>query len=321
MKTKDELMDELQTKVKNLIATTWEHSSVKLPDITAWLSQFEAAADIESDEQLHAMYLLSHFLYFDHAAIRELLKSVYRDLFRAPLLHKIRRDNFDTSDQVLIQEKFREIRLKTRFLGVGNPSESGVHLLYYFRQENSLPKSLFINSHEIFKRVASTASGSFEIRDPDIEYYVYIDDLCGSGKQATDYSRDLITPLKTIHPQAKVFYFVLFATTSGLQAVRNLGCFDEVAAVFELDPSFHCLEPNSRIFSPEVAPFIREKIRATCEKIGGRLWPSHPLGFENGQLLVGFSHNTPDNTLPIFWCDEYDDWRPIFKRYHKVYDP
>ena len=85
--------------------------------------------------------------------------------------------------------------------------------------------------------------------------------------------------------------------------MRNLGCFDQVGAVFELDDTFKSLEPQSRIFSPEEPPFLREHIKATCQKYGCKLWPPHPLGYKNGQLLLGFSHNTPDNTIPMFWTN------------------
>ena len=45
---------------------------------------------------------------------------------------------------------------------------------------------------------------------------------------------------------------------------------------------------------------------------------SHPLGFADGQHLFGFYYNTPDNTLPIFWCKS-PNWSPAFVRYGKVY--
>lgn len=318
MKTKDEYFEELEKKIKSLIETTWNHS-VNLIDITRWRDQFANDDNLELDEQLHAMYLLSHFNYFDQTALRELLKSVYRDLYRTPLIHQIRRANDDVLDAAFLNEQFLKAREKTRFLGVGNPSESGVHLLYYFRQENALPRNLFINSHEIFKRDASSSDVKSVIRSPEVEHYVYLDDLCGSGTQAKDYSKEIVAPLKAIKSDVKVAYFVLFATTDGLKAVKDLNCFDQVSAVFELDRSFKCLEAESRIFQPEQSPFMRERIKATCKKFGDRLWKQHPLGFKDGQLLIGFNHNTPDNTLPIFWCDEYTDWRPIFKRYHKDY--
>ena len=58
-----------------------------------------------------------------------------------------------------------------------------------------------------------------------------------------------------------------------------------------------------------------------CRFYGSSLVPGDPFGYDNGQLLIGFHHNTPDNTLPIFWYDEPGgtSWTPIFKRYPKYY--
>jgi hypothetical protein len=59
------------------------------------------------------------------------------------------------------------------------------------------------------------------------------------------------------------------------------------------------------------------------EAYGRELWRLYPLGYRNGQLLVGFHHNTPDNTLPIVWKDDIRcrgrPWEPVFRRYWKRY--
>lgn len=292
-----------------------------MPHIRSWVEQFSPEDDVSDDQQVHALYLLSNFTYFGQIEIRGLLVSLFRDLFRAPLLHEIRRQNGDTTDRNFIENVFQEKLKRTRFLGVGNPSESGVHLLYYFRQENDLPKTAFINSHEIFARDPDGSARTLALRDSEIEHYVFIDDLCGSGTQAELYSRDLIEPLRDLNPDVKIHYLVLFATDDGLNAVRGLNRYDSVASVFELDESFKALEPGSRIFTQDDPRYNRIKIRTTCEQKGHNLWPAHPLGYKDGQLLLGFSHNTPDNTLPIFWCESSgpNPWKPMFKRYHKDY--
>ena len=46
---------------------------------------------------------------------------------------------------------------------------------------------------------------------------------------------------------------------------------------------------------------------------------NYPLGYDNGQYMLGFEYNTPDNTLPIFW-GMGDGWVPLFKRYQKIYN-
>ena len=88
---------------------------------------------------------------FGNRQMRELIRVLYRDLFRYPIIEAVRRRNRDTTDSALIQRQFERRLHKTRFLGVGNPSESGCHLLYYYRQMNSLPTNLFIHGHQIFE--------------------------------------------------------------------------------------------------------------------------------------------------------------------------
>ena len=317
---KQYVIDALYEKLKSLSETVWEkeHSMRHIRD---WVDQFAIADEVTDDQQVQALYLLSNFVYFGQREIRSLLVSLYRDQFRAPMLHEIRRQNGDSTDAIFLEAELEKKLCKTRFLGVGNPSESGVHLLYYFRQENSLPKTAFINSHQIFTRDPGGSARTLALRDIDIEHYVFIDDLCGSGTQAEQYSRDLIEPLRDLNADAKIHYLVLFATKDGLKAVRDLDRYDYVSSVFELDASFKSLEPDSRIFSQNDTRFDRLKIRATCEEQGLKLWPPHPLGYKDGQLLLGFSHNTPDNTLPIFWRESGapSPWKPMFKRYHKDY--
>lgn len=318
----DSVLDSLLLKLKQLTETTWKEK-ISGADIKRWYSQFNESPSAHDNQQLQALFLLSNFIYFGQAEIRELLRSLYRDLYKTPAIHAIRRSSADTTDWGILTPAFLEYQSKTRFLGVGNPSESGVHLLYYFRQENALPKSLFINSHEIFTRDTSAEKPTLLIRDDEVENYIFIDDLCGSGTQAALYSKEIVEPLRKLKPGVKVDYLMLFATTSGLEAIRNLDRFDRVEAVYELDSTFKSLEADSRIFTSIDGDFDRIKIRATCESFGSQLWPPHPLGYKNGQLLLGFSHNTPDNSLPIFWVEGTSigqAWEPIFKRYHKDYN-
>ena len=68
----------------------------------------------------------------------------------------------------------------------------------------------------------------------------------------------------------------------------------------------------------------RTKDAATLRKVamiyGELLRPGFPGGWDNNQLLLGFQHNTPDNTLPIMWAegDANCPWTPAFKRYAKL---
>ena len=314
----ENLEQELLQKIKTLNETIWEGRAQE-PKVEVWLANFEEDTEGVSSERLHMLYLLSQFAYFGSREIRELLKALYRDLYKYPIVESIRKANNDITDAIFLAEEFEKRLLQTRFLGLGNPSESGHHLLYYFRQENSLPVKLFINSYEIFSRAANVPTLS--IKNPRITNYVFIDDFCGSGHQAVEYSNEVLQSLKELDRSVQTAYYALFATCSGLDCIRGNTLFDSVDSIFELDESHKCFGESSRYFSIEERGIDPEFAEEVCLKYGTRLCRSHPLGYSDGQMLIGFHHNTPDNTLPIIWYDEPGGipWTPIFRRYPKVY--
>ncbi|OSZ82925.1 hypothetical protein CAP35_06595 [Chitinophagaceae bacterium IBVUCB1] len=319
------LYDRLIEKILSFYATIWKD---KLPDgiHNEWLGNFKNVDDdIQQKERLNALFLLSKFMYFGNVELRELLKCVFRDLYKYRVVKKIREDNNDTIDSVVIEQKYKEELLKTRFLGVGNPSESGVHILYYFRQENKLKKTFFINPLDVFqnqliKEVSNCGKErsyyELSLADENITRYVFIDDFCGSGTQAKDYSKKIVELIKTINPNAEVSYLMLFGTDTGIDTIKKETQFDFVEAVFTLDESFKCFSENSRYYSSnQYTEIDKDFTKQFSQKYGQVLWPAHPLGYKDCQLLLSLFHNTPDNSLPTFWCD--NNWNPIFKRYHK----
>jgi hypothetical protein len=234
------------------------------------------------------------------------------------------------------ESKFKEEERNTRFLGVGNPSESGAHLLYFFRQENKLSNTLFVYRDETIDR----NSENIKLHYPNVKHYVFIDDFCGSGSQATnDKNTQCVTELKNLSDNITISYLMLFATDKGISVVRNSGLYDKVEAVVELDETFQCFSDKSRILPNNIHdyPFDKEFTKNFCYKYGRPLFYSihqkefsgikleeisdkTALGWGDCQLLLGFYHNTPNNTLPIIWYDEDAiDWYPIFRRYNKKY--
>jgi hypothetical protein len=309
------MIEELKRKIKVLNEQVWEHRA-PWPAIEEWLRNFDGATAATDSERLHALYMLAQFMYFGSKEIRALLRAMFRDEYRYPIVEKIRKENGDTLDQNVINNHFLTELSATRFLGMGNPSESGTHLLYYFRQENGLPKDLFINPHQIFDY---DSAGVRQIRDRAVKRYVFLDDFCGSGRQAKDYSRDIVEPIRRLQPLASVSYYVLFATTTSVDEIQANTAFTEVNSIFDLDPSFKCFGDKSRYFAATLPGIVKKTAHDMSMHYGRQLWSSHPLGYGDCQLLIGFHHNTPDNTLPIIWFDEgTTSWLPIFKRYPKL---
>jgi hypothetical protein len=313
----DSINQTLMAKLKDLNDILWENRATE-PLILDWLSNFAESTPPTPSEKTHALFLLSNFMFFGSRQIRELLKSLYRDVYRYPIVEKIRRDHGDTIDPAVIDPLYRDAVQTTRFLGVGNPSESGCHLLYYFRQENSLPKTLFIHTHEIFSR---SGGHPVQLRAPEIRRYIFIDDFCGTGKQGTEYSRALVEDIKRLDATAFVAYYTLFGTVAGMERVRDETLFDEARAIYELDESFRCFSSESRFFKTAPAVIDQGFCEQMCRAYGERMLPpEHALGYDDSQLLIGFHHNTPDNTVPVMWYDEpgTTPWTPIFRRYPKL---
>ena len=305
--------DELQAKIKTLNELMWEDRLV-WSDVERWLSQYASEQSTDSSERLHALFLLSHFIYFNATLMRALLRALYRDFVQYPIIAKLRRARGNTLDWASLEPHFQRALKKVRFIGIGNPSESGTHLLYYFRQENRIPTELFIHPHELFDGTSASPrliSG--------VNHLVFLDDFCGSGTQARRYSRKLLARIRDLAGKIRLSYHPLFATAAGLNYVRRRSLFTEVEALCELDESFRALDPSSRYFREDHEPISREFAAEMCRRYGALIEPGAPLGFGGCQLLIGFAHNIPNNTLPIFWSEGNSErtWFPLFPRYRK----
>lgn len=312
----------LESKLRNLINHAWDQE-VSWAGIDAWLKNFDGSFYDREEEQLYAIFAISRFMYFGKRLVREMLKSLYRDHFCSPIRQRIRRNSGGTLDKKIIDKAFDAELRSTRFIGVGNPSESGAHLLYYFRQVNSLPKDLFADlaSTLSYRKTKDRNEVVFDFRGQNITRLVFFDDLVGSGTQVTDYLGEYLSGLRQSNPTLDIRFMSLFATTSGLEKLNHQKLFNGKAmCLFELDNSFKAFDDDSRYFSTCPNWFDKEKMELITESYGKRIWSNHPLGYKNGQLLIGFSHNTPDNVPPIYWADVKDlPWAPAFLRYHKEY--
>ncbi len=71
-----ELIDGYFKKIKILNDVLWG-GDIKKSVVDGWLSNFKL-----EKERLHALHILSKFMYFNGKLIREMLKAMYRDLYK-----------------------------------------------------------------------------------------------------------------------------------------------------------------------------------------------------------------------------------------------
>lgn len=314
---------DLEQALRELATAAWD-GEVRWPEITAWASNFDGKILANAtEEQDHALFALTKFVYFGRRLVRELLKSLYRDHFEAPLMQRIRRNYGNTKDEILLRRLFN-IELKaTRFIGLGNPAESGAHLLYYFRQVNYLNKNLFADLKGLFSVAPDRASNDvfYGLRDISVTRIILFDDLVGSATQVSLYLTTELRRIRKGNPNLDISFVCLFATTEGLRKLNDQNLFaGKATCIFELDDSFKTHAPNCRYFSPAPNWFDIPKFKQIATHYGSLIRPGMALGYKDSQLMLGFAHNTPDNTLPIFW-DEGGNlpWSPVFPRFDKKY--
>jgi hypothetical protein len=314
--------DALRKRILVLNERAWD-GRLEWPFVQRWLNNFNGSSGLDlATERLHALYLLSQMMYFGSREIRVLLRSLYTSLVLIPIIQHVRERFQGSRDEALIQREVYACLSKTRFLGVGNPSESGVHLLYYFRQENGLPKNLFLDAASIFSRATIDGKSEVVLRDTAVERYIFLDDLCGSGETAEKYSEDLLPRILAAADDVELYYYSIFATSTGLKRVREKSLFGErCGTVFELDETYKCTSDGSRYLTVMPKSIDKQILIRLNLHYGNMVCPGNPTGFEDGQLLLAFNHNTPDNTLPIIWRDQENGspvaWESALKRYPK----
>ena len=103
----------------------------------------------------------------------------------------------------------------------------------------------------------------------------------------------------------------------GLERVKTDAGFTRVIPAKILSDEYKAFSPRARYFTD---PDVRERLKKICTKYGKRLYPEHPLGYEDSQSLLVFPHNVPNNTLPIIWAGPESEseegvvWKPVWKR-------
>ncbi|MBQ0754699.1 MAG: hypothetical protein KBT87_07485 [Gammaproteobacteria bacterium] len=328
------LEESLRNKIMILNENAWDKRLTRY-DIDRWLDNFTGRIVNKEKEKMVALFWLANFMYFGSKEVRALLRSLYRDVYMSTLACQAE-DYLPVSAGIKERQEFIDQQIdKTLFVSLGNPSESGAHLLYFFRQENRITKRKFINASELFNveqsgyffRFFGIKKNEIKLAHKECLHYVFIDDLCGSGAQLLRYSDSVASLISELSPQAKTYFFSLFGSKSGLDKARSDGRFTYCESIFEMDSSYRALSENSRYFHGLDGEISRKDVVDVVEGYGQLLDKTYATGWKDGQLFMGFSHNIPDNCPAFIWYDtsiasaeEKDlDWVPIFKRYPKIY--
>jgi hypothetical protein len=291
-----ELMDIIMDTSK----TVWDRDLVE-KDIEAWLSNFTGEVYSVDQEKRLALWLLTHFTFYNHAEVAHLCKVVYNDLIHRIVL------NTDTT-KIPLENAVDDFFSVANIISPESTSGSGGFIAYFFRHENELPMNIFNFS---LKNIGS-----------GVQHIIVIDDVTlteGTAGQMYKFWEDATSTFKGTN-----FYLLtLVASQTSINFLTSKFGIEAIAAI-KLDNRDKCFSDESDTFSSfrEMSNHkeIIETGKAFASHYGTKISIPHidPLGYADGQYSFGFFYNIPDNTLPIFWA-QLNGWLPILRRYHKNY--
>ena len=320
------LIRENLNKVNKLSRWLWGNI-ITSKDIDLWLNNYIGEYLDESEEKVHSSYLLSQFMFFNILEVRKMLIYSYKELFYKVIIREIRKSGENNIS--VIEQKFNVELAQTRFLGIGNASESSCLMLYFFRQENELAKELFWDISDVFERENDgKISGLKKSKDGlEIKNYIFLDDISSSGHQAQEFFEDNhYEKIYDYNASAKIHYFTLMNTTESRKLFNEELPSIIFKTVFELNETYKVFDQKSRYFPEHKTNHLLHlkmisQSRRLCERYYYKygLSSGYKCGYGDSQLLMGFFYNTPDNSLPFLWAKS-DSWCPVIKRYHKKYN-
>lgn len=271
--------------LQKMSKASWRNDNVFNSDnITKWLNNFTGEKYQIEIEQRIALWMLCNFTYYNEEEVNHLWHIVYKSF-----VHDIALRYGSGSEAELSL-----LLSQTYFAAMGEASESGGLMLYYFRQQAGLPINRFFYPSAIPKNENGIV--------------VFVDDLTLSGRSASSFFDENMKEMKF----QTAFYLTLFASEEAKQRIQQHNI--NVIASTVLGERDRCFSDQSILFHnfPELKEYAFEIAKAYGEKLS----PNHPLGHKNGQYCFGLHYNIPNNTLPIFWSNRAN-WTPIFPRKEK----
>jgi len=183
--------EKLYKEIIKLNAIAWD-GDLSITQIDSWLNNF--TGEFLNDEQAEralAINLLLNFTYYTKDEVKHFCKVVFDMYIHAKMDEYNRNPKFKNYSDA---QKEANIVKNTKFVSLGNPSESGSFILYWFRKVNDLPKSVF--------EVDDCIPESFDVLN---EYYNSSNDkeeilVCflGFEKDISNYVNHVANPSKTI---------------------------------------------------------------------------------------------------------------------------
>jgi len=273
---------------------------IPLPRLLGWLDGFHG-----QEQKYFAACLLDSLIYRTPGQFSASLVSLYRgacchaSLPILPIKHDLALVN-------LLRDRYKDpkIRLVPVICDSDPPSKSGPLVMRRLKKELGISEKWMIWPWQI---KAAVSEG--------VKLIILVDDMLGSGSQMEEFCKK--ENLKQEIGEAKVIYAPVVAHKNGIRHLRKIWPeLTVVTAELLNDEHNFFSEKNWETFSsgtisPQTAKdyYINEILPLS----GFRKGSVPELGFGDLGLCFGFSHSTPNNSLPILWYGN-ENWPSLLER-------
>lgn len=263
--------------------------------LDAWLDCFKNYSC-----ELLAAFLLDNLCLRSRHQFESLLDTLFYDL----------PDPLGTNDDRLLSRlsnnpktKVPELLLAPVIGGEQPPTKSGPYVLRLAARRYQIRSAWLTWPAKI-----STATG--------LKHVFFVDDFSGSGKQFEDFANSIsLSQFHKSNPSVKFTYLVAAAHETGIEHIQENFPFVALKVGETLGHS-NAILSDSNFERYQVKGFKKEIRRQYGDlTTSAKLPVKGPFkdGFGELGLAYGFSHGTPNNSLPIFWY-ETEYWSPLLDR-------
>ena len=273
-------------------------AGIELRKLNLWISNFRSP-----EEQYFAARVLDSLIYRSNrqtiALMKQLFQRIIPDYAHQLRLHQSLQNIYYEMQQDSVDPSIRIVPIVPPY---DSPTKSGPTIARMLRRELGFKDKWIIYPHEV---VANALK---------VNAFVFVDDFLGTGLQFYSFLKD--AKLEHLIPLTCSIYAPLVGHEEGIKLVRALVPELHVNAVETLNKNhalFNSLSGNfpDGVNTIEAARDFYYKLM-TDHKID--LQGPNRRGFGQFELTYAFEHAVPDNSLPILWWAESNDWHPLFNR-------
>ena len=265
---------------------TYKGQTLTEDRVRSWLRQFGSKVD-----QRLAFKLLQAVRFYSTGLIREKLKEAHGIVLRG----------------MRSQVSLRRVRRDILVSYLGGTGKSSAQYARLYADENQIAKDNVVAPEQVAAALEKRGHQSL----------VFIDDFIGTGGSASRSISHIAASGgdAILASGVNVHIIAITGFDAGVRVVE--AALTGVAETWQLnvcDP----LGESNKAFGSDSIVFTdtseRERGQRLFEERGRRALPGNPLGFGECAALVVFDSNCPNNSLPVLWASDREDWVPLFRR-------